>query len=393
MFERLFGKKTIPKVCLMGMNERALNVLTMFLNDHNKDGCEIVSDGSHEIVIIDLDSMDSSRQWMDVRRNFHGPAIVLSVGQRDLANAYWVEKPIKPEQFKQALEQAKRAIGELKEQPKPAPQPAPSPQPVPTPPVATRQPVESKAPLSAGAATGMSEQMDERSQTCCGDMDDAVYLDPTQRDKLYGDCAQSLLSVVREAIRMTADGGVVSFQGLAGKPLYISAAKDFVSTSMPEAFFRSLCVRSAESATITLVLVDKTPAEIGPSEDRRLQRLDSLLWKVALWSSRGRLQHGVSLDAPVRLRAWPNIPRLMTVPHSLRIAALWARQPTSLMETARKLGVPHRYVFALYCACNAFDLVEQLGADASTNAKQVKGKAMTQEKRSLFGGLLKKLGF
>jgi hypothetical protein len=83
----------------------------------------------------------------------------------------------------------------------------------------------------------------------------------------------------------------------------------------------------------------------------------------------------------------------MSVPHSLRIAALWARQPTSLMDTARKLGVPHRYVFSFFCACNAFDLVEQLGSDASTSTKHVIEKAMTQEKRSLFGKLLKKLGF
>jgi len=388
MFERLFGKKAIPKVCLMGMNERALNALTMFL----KDTCEIVGDGSHEVVIIDLDSMDSSRLWMDVRRNFHGPAIVLSVARRDLANAYWVEKPIQPEQFKKALELAKRAIGELKEQPKPAPQPTA------TPPVATSPPAESNAPpsalaTSAVAATGMNEQMDERSQNCCGDMDDAVYLDPTQREKLYGDCTHSLLGLLREALRMTANGGVASFLGLAGRPLYVSAAENFVSTPMPEAFFRSLCVRSAASSPITLVLVDKTPAEIGPSEDKRLQSLNNLLWKVALWSSRGRLQRGLSVEAPVRLRAWPNIPRLMTVPHSLRIAALWARQPTSLMDTARKLGVPHRYVFSFYCACNAFDLVEQLGTDTAKNAIPVKEKAITQEKRSLFGGLLKKLGF
>lgn len=389
MLERLFGKKTIPKVCLMGMNERMLNMLTMFLNDSSKDWCEIVSDGSHEIVIIDMDSMDSSRVWMDLRRNFHGPAIVLSVGKRDLVNAYWVAKPLKPEQFKQALEQAKRYILESGNQPKTAP----SHQPLPRPQGATTQAVESKAPLGAGAATGMSEQMDERSQACCGDMADEVYLDPRQRDKLYSDWAHSLLRFVHEAMRMTAKGGVVSFQGLAGKPLYVSAAENFVSTPIPEAIFRSLCVRSEDSRAITLVLEDKTPAEIGPSEDQRMRRLDNLLWKVALWSSRGRLQQGLSVDAPVRLRAWPNIPRLMTVPHSLRIAALWARQPTSLMDTARKLGVPHRYVFSFFCACNAFDLVEQLGEHASPRVTQSATKAITQEKRSLFGSLLKKLGF
>ena len=117
-----------------------------------------------------------------------------------------------------------------------------------------------------------------------------------------------------------------------------------------------------------------------------------MLWKLALWSSRGRVSKGTSLSAPVRLRAWPNLPRLMTVPHSLRIAALWVKQPTSLMDTAPKLGIPYRYVFAFYCACNTFDLVEQLDVSVSAKNESV-AKNMTQEKRGLFGSLLKKLGF
>jgi hypothetical protein len=95
----------------------------------------------------------------------------------------------------------------------------------------------------------------------------------------------------------------------------------------------------------------------------------------------------------VRLRAWPNIPRLMTVPHSLRIAALWVSQPTSLFETARKLNVPHRYVFSFFCACQAFDLIELLGSTTTHSGSDHAPKAMTQEKRGLFGSLLKKLGF
>jgi hypothetical protein len=83
----------------------------------------------------------------------------------------------------------------------------------------------------------------------------------------------------------------------------------------------------------------------------------------------------------------------MTVPHSLRIAALWVSQPTGLLETARILGVPHRYVFSFYCACKAFDLVEQLGSGTQGNANHPTVSGMTQEKRGLFGNLLKKLGF
>jgi len=406
MFKGLFGRKTqpIPKVKLMGMNERALNLFTMFLNSSAKGLCEIVDDGSHQIVIIDLDAVDNARMWLDVRRQFGGPAIVLSVREQSLANAFWVAKPVKEDQFKLALDKAKKALDQPPAPPVVAPRLPEAPLPVKKeaqaasikpviPSLATTPAVPQKTEaITSTAASGMNESMDERSQNCCGNLADEVYLDPSQREKLFGDCTQSLLALLREAMRMTAGGGVVSFVGLSTQALYVSAAENFVSTTMPEAFVRSLCVRSNDSPTVKLVLVDKTPAQIGSSEDPRLRRLDNFLWKVALWSSRGRLQKGMSLDAPVRLHAWPNIPRLMIVPHSLRIAALWVSQPTSLLGTARKLNVPHRYVFSFYCACNAFGLVEQLGTGMQNSSSHT-AKNMTQEKRGLFGSLLKKLGF
>jgi len=406
MFKGLFGKKAqpIPKVKLMGMNERALNLFTMFLNSSAKGLCEIADDGSHQIVIIDLDAVENARLWLDVRRQFSGPAIVLSVREQNLANAFWVVKPVKEDQFKLALDKAKKALSTPPAPPAAAPHLPEAPLPVKKQVQATSIPpaipslaitpavTQKTEAITSNAAAGMNESMDDRSQNCCGDLADEVYLDPSQREKLFGDCTLSLLALLHEAMRLTAEGGVVSFVGLSTQTLYVSAAANFVSTSMPEAFVRSLCVRSQSGLPVKLVLVEKTPEQIGASEDPRLRRLDNFLWKVALWSSRGRLQRGMSLDAPVRLRAWPNIPRLMSVPHSLRVAALWVSQPTSLLETARKLNVPHRYVFSFFCACNAFGLVEQLGTGTQSSSSHT-AKTMTQEKRGLFGSLLKKLGF
>ncbi|MGD9889178.1 MAG: hypothetical protein AB7S56_07945 [Halothiobacillaceae bacterium] len=407
MFKGLFGKKETamaaspPKVILAGMNERALNLFTMFLNGPARGQCEIVDDGSHQIVIIDLDAADNTRLWSDLRRQFSGPAIVLSVREQTLTNAFWVAKPVKAEHFSAALARAKNAIQQTYSPPvehlsKPVSssrlKPAVSMHTISDAQQAPKATGENEARSSADAALGMNANLDERAQNCCGDIPDTVYLDIQQRDMLFGDCKDNLVHYMQEALRMTAKGGVVNLSGLSAHPFYVSAAEDFVSTPVPEAFLRSLCVRSSDSARIKLVFVDKTPAEIGPSDDRRLRCVDNMLWKLALWSSRGRVAMGTSLDAPVRLRAWPNIPRLMTVPHSLRIAALWVMQPTGLLETARKLNVPHRFVFAFYCACKAFDLVEQLGAEVSSGVKH-EPKKMTEEKRGLFGSLLKKLGF
>ena len=188
---------------------------------------------------------------------------------------------------------------------------------------------------------------------------------------------------------------MVKIEGTGAHPLYVSAARNFVSTPMPEPYLRSVCARPTTLAAMVPSLVDMEPGMIGASEDARLRRLDNVLWKLSLWTSRGRVPYGTSLEAPVRLRKWPNLSRLMTVPQSLRIAALWIRQPTGLLDTAKKLGVPYRYVFAFFSACQSFGLVEQLKAEErkpSSVAAPPPPAAVTQEKRGLFGSLLKKLG-
>jgi len=406
MFQGIFGKKTqpIPRVRLIGMNERALNLFTMFLQSSAKGLCEVVDDGSHQIVIIDLDAVDNARMWLDVRSQFTGPAIVLSVREQSLVNAFWVAKPVKEDQFKLALGQAQKALSQPSSQPAAVPRSPQAPLPakterqaepikpaIPTTKASAPTP-EKTTTLTSSAAGGMNESLDEHTQTCCGSLHDEVYLDPRQREQLFFNSSDTLLGLLRQTMMLTKEQGIARIAREGAHPLYVGYAQDFVSSPMHEAYLRALCARNIGDSPVKVELVDMDAKFIGTSDDARMRRLDNVLWKTALWSSRGRVERGTSLDAPVHLRAWPNIPRLMSVPDGLRIAALWVTQPTSLLDTARKLGVPHRFVFSFYTACQAFDLVEQLGVDVQSNSVHA-AKAVSQEKRGLFGNLLKKLGF
>ncbi len=407
MFKGLFGKKAqpIPKVKLMGMNERALNLFTMFLNSSAKGLCEIVDDGSHHIVIIDLDAVENTRLWLDMRRQFTGPAIVLSVREQSLTNAFWVAKPVNEAHFKSALAKAHKALSQPSSPPAAVPHPPKAPLPAKTerqaepikPTTATAKTnsatAEKTTTVTSTAAGGMSESLDEHAQTCCGVLADEIYRDPTQREQLFFNSSDTVLGLLRQAMTLTKEQGIARIAREGAHPLYVSAALGFVSTPMHEAYLRALCARPIDGSPVKVDLVEQGVKAIGLSDDARMRRLDSVLWKAALWSSRGRVPRGTSLDAPVRLHAWPNIPRLMSVPDGLRIAALWVSQPTSLLGTARKLGVPYRFVFSFYCACQAFDLIEQLGSTTTHRGSDHAPKAVSQEKRGLFGNLLKKLGF
>lgn len=393
------------KVSIVGMNERALQLFTMFLEGPGRGSCQIVTNGAHEVVIIDLDGVESPRLWLDLRRKFHGPVIVLSVTEKQLNNAFWVGKPVQAERFFAAVSKAREALKN------PPTAPAKPPEIKPAIPVASARPLSAggkedvkphqtpaaveKASGTSPAAQLMAEDEDERAQNCCGNLQDATYTDPRSRDELFFDPALTLLGVYREAMKLSAGGGIAKIGGLGAYPLFVGGAINFASTPMPEPFLRAVCARSMDASPVSIGLVELEPKAIGVSEDQRLRRLDNMLWKISLWSSRGRVPQGTSLTAPVRLRSWPNIPRLMSVPHSMRIAALWGVQPSSLLETAQKLDVPYRFVFSFYTACQSFGLVELQKSSETTPsaAADTSAQPIKNEKRSLFGGLLKKLGF
>lgn len=92
--------------------------------------------------------------------------------------------------------------------------------------------------------------------------------------------------------------------------------------------------------------------------------LEALLWKMALWTYRGRLPAGTSVRERVYLRRWPNLPRLLDVPDAMRISALLVGQPLALPRVAEALQIPQRHVFAFYGAAQAAGLANHAKREA-----------------------------
>jgi hypothetical protein len=93
----------------------------------------------------------------------------------------------------------------------------------------------------------------------------------------------------------------------------------------------------------------------------RLDRFDATLWKLGMTTAKGCLPVGTDVNKVFFLKSWPNMTRLQPSPFALRIAALWATRGASLLETARILDIPQRYVFAFYNAALATDIVTDDG--------------------------------
>lgn len=132
--------------------------------------------------------------------------------------------------------------------------------------------------------------------------------------------------------------------------------------------------------------------EILNSKD--LVRLDSFLWKIALFTSKGRLPKGVDLQQGFYLKRWPGMTRLMLPPHAMRIAALLTQQPYSLFDISRRMGIRQQYVFAFVSAAHALGLIGQqpIPVESERPPQTEKAAARLQpERKSLFKKILSRL--
>jgi hypothetical protein len=125
-----------------------------------------------------------------------------------------------------------------------------------------------------------------------------------------------------------------------------------------------------------------------------LVRLDSFVWKIALFTSKGKLPKGIDINQAFYLKRWPGMTRLMLPPHAMRIAALLTQQPHSLFEASRKMGIRQQYVFAFVSAAHALGLIGQQPLPPKVDKPPQTEKATSQERperKSLFKKILSRL--
>lgn len=229
----------------------------------------------------------------------------------------------------------------------------------------------------------------------CGDADDipasAPHFGPEYARAHFDDHA-GLLGALRDAARRVREQG--KSHSVMGLPhaLYIDVGDASRSTQVVTDLDDST-LREAAQATAGAALQCCSIAAVPQSTQgwRRIS-LESLLWRVAQWSARGRLPDGVNAHARVKLRAWPNFTRLSVTPHALRIAALWVTRFLSPIEVAKLLGVPQRYVFTLCAAATLGDLFEREPATPSAQAPAVAPAAVAAVPKPARGLLKRILG-
>ncbi len=345
--------KQAIRIAVLGMETRTRNLLKMVFDGPCRGDFLLIEDiQSAQACIFDLDTIDGMKLWETHHARYsHLPTIILSVTKKENTSAFYVRKPINFDQFVNTLEKIKALV-------------VPKTRLVP----ALEEQTESKnnnstrfaALHNAKLATEMAVVKTEENASWCGQLEDIDPTNPEAIQKIYYDPKQYLQSFLEKAwdISNKSQDKAILLEGLYSKMVIFQKKNQlFSSSSFEDNNLRTLALLPIAKNKLQLRVLTETELNNFIEFNQLLETpLDSFLWQLSLWTAQGRLPKGTDLNKNVILLHWPNFTRLVVTPYALKISALWMKKPLSLLDTAKKLEIPQRYVFAFYSAASAIKL-------------------------------------
>lgn len=190
---------------------------------------------------------------------------------------------------------------------------------------------------------------------CCGNAPDVNMHEPEQRRRIFFKDDSTLLAVLKEAVVEARSGQTsIEISGLPGTMAYLPGPDCFlfdfseelmVPLSLTRFGYKELTLKARPD-------LDVDRPSIGGAKVTT-EACDQLLWKVALWTSKGRLNKALDPEQPHRLASELDFERLLPIPHATTISSLWGRHSLSALEVVKVLKINQRYVFSFMSAAHA----------------------------------------
>ncbi len=369
----------------LSMSATATNLLDLALKKAGGGLYALGQPTQADVVILDFDAVNSAQLIQTEQANHpQRPILALSIRPQIDVGLVHLQKPLRVETLMAVLKQVAKQLESGGFAPIPSATVA-----SPKPPAASEKPVAPRvhAPMASekevfGADLGgrlkpsrgdeatlvrtltETQQLRTRGATkmleteavhaLCGTGPDIPLDDPRRATAAFYDPQNFIQGRLFQAMRAAAHHNC-PVQVQAIKPIVIFPHTQLAYTELDDRRLRAVSLMPASPDVQGWQLM---PSDHVPYNYQRSIDLEVLLWQVAIWTSHGRLPTGTNPQRAVGLRGWPNMTRLPLPPHALRIAALWNRQFTTLIDTAQSLNVPQRVVFGFYSACDAVNLLE-----------------------------------
>jgi len=355
------------KIGVFGLDDRAQKLLKLFFEGPCKGRFELVSRVLADIQLVDLDRPSGWGYYQKQRAiNPKQPLVAISLDAgKETEVAHFIKKPMRLDTVLRVLEEAggrfQHHVGEQQARaasasPGHSPSPASNTESQPAPATANERSAASATQRRKGSAMTADALADDQFLQFLRRSQDIDLARAHLAKDLFYDPAACFQGYFRNAVHLAHEQETpVRIGGFWGH-LYIVPAENRAYSELLDSRLRPL----------TVMRMPKGDVEIEPVESAQIEQLaaksgfmkttssiDALHWKLALWSSRGRLPPGTDIDAPIYLRRWPNFTRFLETPNAMRIAALWARHPASLKDTLEALGIRQAETFAFYSAAIA----------------------------------------
>lgn len=378
------------RACALGFDARSYTALQLFFRGKCGDKAVLVGDGDADVSIIDMDSYNGAKVLTEQRERHPGrPLILLALNPPDEAaeDVIYIKKPVQIQSMLTALEQThSRLAAKTTKVTKPVydeskrdfvepligrptkpmtPKAKSSPDKPPTPAKGFAFRDEVKATNQAAVL------LDERGfGDYIGSLKDIDPNNPMEVTAAQYDPKRYLQGYLQSACKAALTKNCALRLNTGWKPIIIFPQSREIWVDADDQQLRSFCLVPVHSISdlgftenasgiMTISPASAMKLKEDGRDHNKLQRMDALIWKIALWTSAGRVPDDIDLNRPVYLRNWPNFTRLLVFPHALRIAALLSEQPRSLLNIAETLDIRQQYVFAFFSAARALGLADQ----------------------------------
>jgi hypothetical protein len=397
------------KAALLGMDERAKKMLTMYLQGPCKRAGVIVVDDSHaEVDIIDID-LPAGRVILERKRESGSelPSIVLSLREGNPVSSetvFYIKKPVTQDALLDALSKAKEYVFNAH---KPKLQPDTESGLVEEKLLKTvSQEINNESdllPVLKHYIADISDkdkkskhktamQMDEKSFSLyMGIMTSLDIGNPAQLKQAFYNPQDYFQGYMQSACKVAGTRGQVVELVSGWKQLLIFPYSDEIWLDADDKQLRVFAGLPINNSGLNknMLIRPLDPKTVLNRDPDKFQSMNAFVWKLACWTSKGRYSLPIDIDLPVFLKHWPNFTRLLITPHAMRIAALLVDRPRTAVQLAGILKIKPEYVFIFISAASAIGLLEQAAQNADVSNAPPETK--TDKKHSLFSRIISKL--
>ncbi|WP_415912113.1 hypothetical protein [Neptuniibacter sp. QD37_11] len=206
---------------------------------------------------------------------------------------------------------------------------------------------KAEKPLQDNSVKPAPTLTNEQILQCCGNAADVDLSRSDERRSIFFNPEGSLLVKMTEAVDLAVKlDQPVEITGLPGQ-MFVFPDQRLFYTTFSDDFLNQLALTRFGYGEL----------EIEPKGDFKLEdktkhlaeNIESLIWKVALWTSRGRLLNGMDPEKLMQLTVQPDFETFQAVPDCYEISDVWSGHQMTALDIVRILDIPQRVVFTFMC--------------------------------------------